>query len=133
MKCKSNHCHKFAQTLKTRKMVTVIFEAVPSEGKWDDYLDIAAGLRPELSKIEGFISIERFQSITNPEKILSLSFWKDEESIKQWRNIELHRMAQKKGRSLIFEDYRLRIAIVQRDYGMRDREQAPNDSKLFHK
>ena len=114
-------------------MVTVIFEAFPSEGKWAEYLDLAAGLRPELEKIEGFISIERFQSVTNPEKVLSLSFWKDEESIKQWRNIALHRMAQKEGRSLIFGDYRLRVAIVQRDYGMMDREQAPNDSKVFHK
>lgn len=114
-------------------MVAVIFEAFPSEGKWDEYLDIAAGLRPELSKIEGFISIERFQSVSNSEKVLSLSFWKDEESIKQWRNIELHRMAQKAGRSLIFNDYRLRVAVVQRDYGMIDRAQAPNDSKVFHK
>ncbi|MDR7131329.1 heme-degrading monooxygenase HmoA [Algoriphagus sp. 4150] len=114
-------------------MVAVLFEALPSEGKWDEYLDIAAGLRPELSKIKGFISIERFQSITNPEKVLSLSFWKDEESIKQWRTIELHRTAQKKGRSLIFSDYRLRVASVQRDYGMMDREQAPGDSTVFHK
>jgi heme-degrading monooxygenase HmoA len=114
-------------------MVAVIFEAFPSEGKWAEYLDIAAELRPELSKIEGFISIERFQSITNSEKVLSLSFWKDEESIKQWRNIESHRLAQKEGRSLIFNDYRLRVAIVQGDYGMIDRAQAPNDSKVFHK
>lgn len=114
-------------------MITVIFEALPSEGKWAEYLNIAAKLRPELSKIEGFISIERFQSVSNPQKVLSLSFWKDEESIKQWRTIELHRMAQKKGRSLIFDDYRLRVANVQRDYGMMDREEAPGDSKVFHK
>lgn len=114
-------------------MVAVIFEAVPAAGKWDEYLDIAAGLRPQLSKIEGFISIERFQSISNPGKVLSLSFWKDEESIKQWRNVELHRMAQKKGRSSVFDDYRLRVAIVQRDYGLTEREQAPSDSITFHK
>lgn len=114
-------------------MVTVIFEAVPAAGKWNEYLDIAAGLRPELNKIDGFISIERFQSISNPEKVLSLSFWRDEESIKQWRNIELHRMAQEKGRSSVFDNYRLRVATVLRDYGMTEREQAPSDSKVFHK
>ncbi len=114
-------------------MVAVIFEAFPAKEKWNEYLDIAARLRPELGRIEGFISIERFQSVTNPEKVLSLSFWKDEESIKQWRNIELHRTAQKEGRSLIFDDYRLRVAIVQRDYGLMDREQVPNDSNAILK
>lgn len=113
-------------------MIAVIFEAVPAKGKWEAYLDIAATLRPELSKIEGFISIERFQSIANPAKVLSLSFWKDEASIAEWRNVELHRMAQNAGRNSIFEDYRLRIAEVQRDYGMTDRTQAPEDSKNFH-
>ena len=113
-------------------MIAVIFEAFPAEAKWEEYLDIAAALRPELSKIEGFISVERFQSITNPEKVLSLSFWKDEESITQWRNIELHRCAQIKGRDYIFRDYRLRIADVVRDYGMNERSEAPNDSKNIH-
>ena len=113
-------------------MITVIFEAFPSKGKWDEYLDIAAKLRPELNKIEGFISIERFQSIANPEKVLSLSFWENEESIAQWRNIELHRAAQAKGRKSIFEDYRIRIANVVRDYSLTSREQAPMDSKLIH-
>lgn len=113
-------------------MIAVIFEAVPAEGKWDEYLDIAARLRPELNKIEGFISIERFQSIADPKKILSLSFWKDEESIVEWRNIELHRAAQKQGRKSVFDDYRLRIATVERDYGMNDRDQAPKDSRKIH-
>jgi len=112
-------------------MIAVIFEAFPAEGKWEDYFDLAASLRPELNKIDGFISIERFQSVTNPQKVLSLSFWKDEESIQQWRNVEMHRMAQQVGRASIFENYRLRIANVQRDYGMNEREQAPNDSKQF--
>jgi heme-degrading monooxygenase HmoA len=113
-------------------MVAVIFEAFPAKGKWDDYLNIAAALKPELSKIEGFISIERFQSVNHPEKVLSLSFWKDESSIQQWRNIELHRQAQTEGRKTIFDDYRLRVATVMRDYGMTEREQAPQDSKLIH-
>ena len=113
-------------------MIAVIFEAFPSKGKWDDYLQIAAQLKPELSKIEGFISVERFQSISDPEKVLSLSFWKDEESIRQWRNLEMHRMAQKEGRASIFENYRLRVADVVRDYGMNEREQAPPDSKAVH-
>jgi len=114
-------------------MIAVIFEAFPSEGKWDDYLEIAAKLRPELSKIDGFISVERFQSLTDPGKVLSLSFWKDEESIKQWRHLELHRMAQKEGRASIFDNYRLRVADIIRDYGMNEREQAPPDSKNVHK
>ena len=113
-------------------MIAVIFEAIPAEGKWNRYLDMAATLRPELNKIEGFISIERFQSITNPEKVLSLSFWKDEESVTQWRNVELHRDAQTKGRNSIFSDYRLRVASVVRDYGMNERAQAPADSKTIH-
>ncbi len=114
-------------------MIAVIFEAFPSKGKWDDYLQIAAQLKPELSKIEGFISVERFQSISDPEKVLSLSFWKNEESIMQWRNLELHRMAQKEGRVSIFDNYRLRVANVTRDYGKNEREQAPSDSKIVHK
>lgn len=113
-------------------MVAVLFEAFPAKGKWDEYMDIAAKLRPELNQIEGFISIERFQSVHNPQKVLSLSFWKDEESIRQWRTIELHRIAQKEGRSSIFDNYRLRVATVQRDYGMTEREQAPGDSKTIH-
>lgn len=113
-------------------MIAVIFEAIPAEGKWEAYLDLAAALRPELNKIAGFISIERFQSIVHPGKVLSLSFWQDEASVTEWRNIELHRTAQQAGRNSIFEDYRLRIATVQRDYGRSDRTQAPNDSKNFH-
>lgn len=113
-------------------MIAVIFEVTPAAGKKDEYFTIAAALKPVLEKVEGFISIERFQSINDPEKVLSLSFWKDEESIKQWRNTEMHRLAQSKGRESIFKDYRLRIADVSRDYGMLDRKEAPADSKLFH-
>ena len=113
-------------------MLAVIFEALPAKGKWDEYLDIAGTLKPSLSAIEGFISIERFQSISDPEKVLSLSFWKDEESIQQWRNLSIHREAQKTGRNCVFADYRLRVANVIRDYGMRNRAEAPGDSKLIH-
>ena len=113
-------------------MIAVIFEAIPGEDQKDEYFRIAATLRPQLEKINGFISIERFQSVNDPGKILSLSFWKDEESIKQWRNLEMHRSAQAKGRETIFKDYRLRIAEVVRDYGMSDRKEAPADSKIFH-
>lgn len=113
-------------------MIAVIFEVIPAPGKKDEYLNIAAGLKPVLEKMEGFISVERFQSINDPGKILSLSFWQDEESIKQWRNTEMHRLAQSKGRESVFKDYRLRIADVNRDYGMSDRKEAPADSKLFH-
>jgi heme-degrading monooxygenase HmoA len=113
-------------------MIAVIFEVIPNEGKREEYLDIAASLRPELDRIDGFISIERFQSFNNPEKVLSLSFWKDEESIQQWRNLEMHRLAQSKGRNEIFRDYHLRIANVVRDYGMFNREETPEDSGAFH-
>jgi heme-degrading monooxygenase HmoA len=113
-------------------MIAVIFEVIPDEGQKDEYFKIAAALKPSLETIDGFISIERFQGINNPGKILSLSFWRDEESIQQWRNIEMHRWAQSKGRESIFKDYRLRIAVVSRDYGMFDRKEAPADSKSFH-
>jgi len=113
-------------------MIAVIFEVIPAPEKRGEYLDIAANLKPELSRIEGFISIERFQSLTDPDKILSLSFWEDEKSIAEWRNFAEHRAAQKTGRSSVFADYRLRIAGVVRDYGMNDRAEAPHDSKEIH-
>jgi heme-degrading monooxygenase HmoA len=131
MKCKSSKEDTFVKQ-KRKKMIAVIFEAVPAKGKWEEYFDIATGLKPALSKIEGFISIERFQSVNNPGKVLSLSFWENEESVQQWRNIELHREAQSKGRKTIFDDYRLRVATVVRDYGMTEREQAPPDSQFIH-
>ncbi|QSB28057.1 antibiotic biosynthesis monooxygenase [Flavobacterium sp. CLA17] len=113
-------------------MIAVIFEVIPNEGRKEEYLDLAANLRPELDHIDGFISIERFQSFNDPEKVLSLSFWKDEESILQWRNLELHRSAQAKGREEVFKEYHLRIATVVRDYGMFDRKEVPKDSSDFH-
>ena len=113
-------------------MVAVIFEAIPAEGKKEEYLGIAAQLRPKLDGIKGFISIERFQSINDPGKILSLSFWEDEAAVSQWRNTEMHRHAQGQGRHGIFRDYRLRVADVLRDYGMNNRAEAPADSKQIH-
>ena len=113
-------------------MIAVIFEVIPNEGKKEEYLNIATSLRTELNSIDGFISIERFQSLNDPGKILSLSFWKDEESIQQWRNLEMHRHAQSKGRNGIFKDYHLRIAAVVRDYGMFERKETPDDSSIFH-
>jgi len=113
-------------------MMAVIFEVNLAQGRKDDYLDIAAGLRPLLQEIDGFISIERFESLSEPGKLLSLSFWRDEEAITAWRNLEKHRQAQAKGRKGIFSSYRLRIARVERDYGLSDREQAPDDSLIAH-
>ena len=113
-------------------MIAVIFEVVPAEGSKAEYLNIAAELRPELDKIDGFISIERFQSLNDEQKILSLSFWRDETAIQQWRNLEVHRDAQRKGRNAVFKDYRLRVAQVIRDYGMHQRDEAPVDSKGIH-
>jgi heme-degrading monooxygenase HmoA len=113
-------------------MIAVIFEAHPQEGRTQEYLDIAAGLRPLLNEIDGFISIERFESLYEPGKILSLSFWRDEQAVEAWRTLEAHRAAQAKGRAEVFKDYRLRVAGVLRDYGMVAREQAPLDSQMFH-
>jgi heme-degrading monooxygenase HmoA len=113
-------------------MIAVIFEVVPSEGRRQDYLDIAAALRPLLERIDGFISIERFESLTQPGKVLSLSFWRDEQAVAAWRGLEAHRAAQAKGRAGIFADYRLRVASVLRDYGMTERAQAPADSRAKH-
>lgn len=113
-------------------MIAVIFEVIPKETQKQVYLDIAVSLRPLLQEIDGFISIERFQSLTDPGKILSLSFWRDETAIQQWRNTEMHRMAQSEGRDHVFENYRLRIAVVSRDYGMFERAEAPEDSQKFH-
>ncbi len=110
-------------------MIAVIFEVRPAPGKQEEYLDIATQLRPVLDKIDGFISIERFQSLSDPNKLLSLSFFENEAAIQQWRNLTAHREAQSKGRDEVFSDYRIRIAGVVRDYGMSDREQAPEDSK----
>lgn len=113
-------------------MIAVIFEVQPAEGRKDQYLDIAAGLKPILEQVDGFISVERFQSLTDPKKILSLSFFRDEAAIRQWRNLSAHRAAQAKGRAGVFDDYRLRIASVIRDYGMDDRAEAPDDSRAVH-
>ena len=111
-------------------MIAVIFEVWPD--RRDDYLDIAAELRPHLNEIDGFISVERFESLTEKGKMLSLSFFRDETAVEAWRNIAEHRAAQAKGRGGIFKNYRLRIAGVVRDYGMNDRAQAPKDSKAVH-
>jgi len=113
-------------------MIAVIFEVEPNPGKKDAYLDAAARLRPLLDTIDGFVSIERFESLTQPGKILSLSFWRDEEAVRQWRNVEAHRQVQRAGRLSIFADYRLRVAQVLRDYGMQSRAEAPDDSREVH-
>lgn len=110
-------------------MIAVIFEVQPAQGKRDAYLGLAANLRPLLDRIDGFISVERFQSLADPNRVLSLSFWRDEEAVKAWRNTEEHRQAQQAGRGGIFAGYRLRIAHVVRDYGLTERDEAPADSR----
>jgi heme-degrading monooxygenase HmoA len=111
-------------------MIAVIFEAEAHEGERKVYLDAAAQLRPLLADVPGFIGIERFTSLTNPYKLLSLSYWRDEESVRQWRNFPAHRSVQAAARDHIFKDYRLRVAAIIRDYGMTDRAQAPGDSPM---
>lgn len=114
-------------------MIAVIFELTPKKGLAKEYFDIAEQLRPLLTDVDGFISIERFESLQQPGKYLSLSFWQNETAINEWRNITDHRLAQVEGRSRIFQDYRLRVAQVDRDYGLAIRQETPFDSKQFHK
>ncbi len=113
-------------------MIAVIFEVWPAEGHAAEYFELAATLKSDLEKIDGFVSVERFESLTTRGKYLSLSFWRDEEAIRRWRNLERHRMAQAKGRETVFADYRLRVASVMRDYGMNERAGAPEDSRKTH-
>ena len=113
-------------------MIAVIFEFTPAEGRFVDYKALADALADEVRKIDGFISVERFESISTKGKFVSLSFWRDEVAVRKWRNLQKHREAQKKGRAGIFQSYRLRIAQVQRDYTMDERAQAPADSAQAH-
>jgi len=113
-------------------VIAVLFEVWPHPDGKQPYLDVAAALRPQLDGIDGFVSIERFQSMSDPEKILSLSFWRDEAAVREWRAVEAHRAAQEKGRRELLRDYRLRIASVVRDYGLSERAEAPADSRARH-
>ena len=113
-------------------MIAVIFEVWPKPERRHEYLDIAAALRRELEAIDGFISVERFESLSQPGKLLSLSFWRDEAAIRAWRNLDAHRAAQRRGRIEVFADYRLRVAGVLRDYGMAERTGVPQDSAAVH-
>ena len=113
-------------------MIAVIFEVLPAPEHRQAYLDWAARLRPELEKMEGFLSIERFQSLTDPTKLLSLSFWRDEAAVTAWRTQAHHRASQAKGRGGVFANYRLRVASVLRDYGMTERAEVPEDSRVVH-
>ena len=113
-------------------MIAVIFEIWPAEGRAKEYFDLATALKPHLEKIDGFISVERFESLATKGKYLSLSFWRDEEAIRTWRNLEEHRRAQTKGRGEVLSEYRLRVAPVVRDYGLNERVEAPKDSRDVH-
>ncbi len=113
-------------------MIAVLFEVKMPDEQRGRYLDIAAALRPRLEKIDGFISIERYESLSEKGKLLSLSFWRDEAAVAAWRNTPEHRAAQGIGRNEVFSDYRLRIAAVVRDYGMTERAEAPGDSREAH-
>jgi heme-degrading monooxygenase HmoA len=113
-------------------MIAIIFEVIPKEGRKQDYLDIAAEMRPMVHEIEGFLGVERFQSLTNPDKLLSISFFEDEDAVTRWRQLAAHRGAQSKGRAGLFDDYRIRVAHVLRDYTLTDRAEAPADSVALH-
>jgi len=113
-------------------VIAVIFEVWPGEGKAQQYFDLAAALKGDLEKIDGFFSVERFQSLTTKGKYLSLSFWRDEEAVRAWRNVEGHRQAQAQGRDEIFADYRIRVVNILRDYSMIERRHAPADSQAVH-
>ena len=113
-------------------MIAVIFEVELQAGRTTDYLEMAKHLHPIVEEIDGFISIERFESLAQPGKLLSLSLWRDEDAVREWRNLAEHRQAQHDGRNGIFSEYGLRIANVIREYGMHERDQAPDDSKAVH-
>ncbi|SER74447.1 Heme-degrading monooxygenase HmoA [Tranquillimonas rosea] len=113
-------------------MIAVIFEVTPHDEHRDTYFSIAAEMRPMLEEVEGFISVERFESLSTPGKILSVSFFEDEAAVARWRRLAAHRGAQRQGRDMIFADYRLRVAHVLRDYGLHDRAEAPADSRAHH-
>ncbi len=113
-------------------MIAIIFEVTLAEGRKEEYLDIAAKMRPMVEEVEGFLSVERFQSLTNPDKLLSISFFEDEAAVDRWRRLHEHRAAQRRGRNGVFSDYRLKVCHVLRDYGMFDRNQAPQDSLAEH-
>jgi heme-degrading monooxygenase HmoA len=113
-------------------VIAVIFEFTAAEGRFADYKALAEGLSDEVRKVDGFLSIERFQSISDPKRFVSLSFWRDEEAVRRWRNLQKHREAQAKGRGGIFSEYRLRVCTVLRDYTMRSRGEAPPDSVALH-
>jgi heme-degrading monooxygenase HmoA len=114
-------------------MIVVVFEVTPDPAKRDAYLAAAARMRPLVEEIDGFISVERFESLTNPGKLLSLSVWRDEKALEQWRKLPEHRAMQKLGRESYFADYRLRVAQVMRDYGMKERGEVPEDSKVVNR
>lgn len=113
-------------------MIAVIFEVFPAEGQKDAYLAMAAEMRPLVEEIDGFLSVERFESLTTPGKLLSISFFRDEAALEDWRRLTKHRQAQAAGRAGMFADYRLRVAHVLRDYGMTERAEAPADSVALH-
>ncbi|UWQ25275.1 antibiotic biosynthesis monooxygenase [Leisingera aquaemixtae] len=113
-------------------MIAVIFEVETAAGQKEAYLETASALRPLLEQVDGFLSVERFQSLSAPGKLLSLSFWRDEAAVQRWRQLAEHRAAQAKGRAGVFADYRLRVAGVIRDYGMTARDAAPPDSRAAH-
>lgn len=113
-------------------MIAVIFEVEPHPDRAGDYFSAAATLKRELDSVDGFISVERFESLSTPGKYLSLSFWRDEDAVASWRNLAAHRAAQAAGRAAIFADYRLRVAVIVRDYGLADRDEAPGDSLSAH-
>ena len=113
-------------------MIAVIFEVIPHDDKKDAYLEVAAKMKAEVQNIDGFISVERFQSLMDPNKLVSLSYWRDEAALNEWRALQAHRTAQTMGRDIMFSDYRLRVASVMRDYGMTERDEAPADSVALH-
>ncbi|MGY9045868.1 MAG: antibiotic biosynthesis monooxygenase family protein [Rhodobacterales bacterium] len=113
-------------------MIAIIFEVIPAEGRREEYLDIAAAMRPMVEEVEGFLSVERFQSLTTPGKLLSISYFEDEAAVARWRCLHAHRGAQSRGRAGVFSDYTLKVCHVIRDYGMFERAQAPQDSLAEH-
>ena len=97
-------------------MFVVMFEVQPKAERWNDYLDTARLLRPELERIDGFLDNERFKSERTEGRVLSLSTWRDEKALVRWRTQATHHtLGQTRGRFEIFADYHLRVGEVSAD------------------
>ncbi|HJA07813.1 MAG TPA: antibiotic biosynthesis monooxygenase [Candidatus Mailhella merdigallinarum] len=110
--------------------IVVLFEVTPTAEGRQRYLELAASLKKLLAEAKGFIRAERFSSLTEEGKLLSMNLWESEDDVDAWRNTLDHRISQMEGRNKLFKKYTITVASVIREYGNTSREQAPSDSNL---